>query len=57
MDKYRVVIINPKTGHKEAYHTQAEDYVDLQRGLDLLREGGYEILSADRVTEPERSGV
>lgn len=55
MAKYRVVVLDPKSHRREAYVADSPDYPALNRALDVLREGGYEIISADRISEAEGS--
>lgn len=53
--KYTVEMKNPKTGMIEVYKTVAATLDQLQRGLDVFHEGGYEILSCKAVTGEDDS--
>lgn len=49
MMKYVVKMRNPRTGRIEVYSTEADDMEQVERGLDIFREGGYEILDYQEI--------
>ena len=47
--KYVIEMKNPKTGIVEAYNTEAESLDQLERSLEVFREGGYEVLGYQEI--------